>query len=185
MRCFQTRAACSFGSVWIAICLSRNRGATMWKPVLRQHRARASCGGHVLVKVKLVLKDNAKWAYTRSGHTRNILVARICYLRDIDPFCPEPLRLDLIDPNATNYTTCCGLQQGALRAPLMKRRPKVTLGEGSGRQRRPEPSLRISYVFSARKKCGALAERRTTGAYDPHGATNGPTSPEGRSGRPS
>ena len=82
----------------------------MWKPVLRQHRARASCGGHVLVKVKLVLKDNAKWAYTRSGHTRNILVARICYLRDIDPFCPEPLRLDLIDPNATNYTTCCGLQ---------------------------------------------------------------------------
>ena len=83
----------------------------MWKPVLRQHRARASCGGHVLVKVKLVLKDNAKWAYTRSGHTRNILVARICYLRDIDPFCPEPLRLDLIDPNATNYTTCCGLQR--------------------------------------------------------------------------
>ena len=82
----------------------------MWKPVLRQHRARASCGGHVLVKVKLVLKDNAKWAYTRSGHTRNILVARICYLRDIDPFCPEPLRLDLIDPNTTNYTTCCGLQ---------------------------------------------------------------------------
>ena len=89
MRCFQTRAACSFGSVWIAICLSRNRGATMWKPVLRQHRARASCGGHVLVKVKLVLKDNAKWAYTRSGHTRNILVARICYLptKNISPTC--------------------------------------------------------------------------------------------------
>ena len=121
MRCFQTRAACSFGSVWIAICLSRNRGATMWKPVLRQHRARASCGGHVLVKVKLVLKDNAKWAYTRSGHTRNILVARICYLRDIDPFCPEPLRLDLIDPNATNYTTCCGLQQGAVRGRRWRR----------------------------------------------------------------
>ena len=88
----------------------RTEGSFLWKPVLRQHRARASCGGHVLVKVKLVLKDNAKWAYTRSGHTRNILVARICYLRDIDPFCPEPLRLDLIDPNATNYTTCCGLQ---------------------------------------------------------------------------
>ena len=64
MRCFQTRAACSFGSVWIAFDLfevypDRNRGATMWKPVLRQHRARASCGSHVLVKVRLNINMDA------------------------------------------------------------------------------------------------------------------------------
>ena len=66
----------------------------------------------------------------------------------------------------------------------MKRQPKVTLGEGSGRQRHPEPSLRIAYVFSVRTKFGARPERLTTGAYNPQGVTNGPTSPEGRSGRP-
>ena len=37
----------------------------MWKPVLRQHRARTSCGSHVLVKVRLNLL-NKTWDAMRS-----------------------------------------------------------------------------------------------------------------------
>ena len=85
----------------------------MWKPVLRQHRARTSCGSHVLVKVRLILKHG-----TRCGHTQYVLVARMCYVGDIDPVCSEPLRLDRIDPNTTNYTRCCGLQHYASRRVL-------------------------------------------------------------------
>ena len=45
------RVRCSrVALVLLALCV---HSRAVWKPVLRQHRARASCGSHVLVKVRL------------------------------------------------------------------------------------------------------------------------------------